>query len=233
MFDICILDDELKDAQKTKQMVERYADLREIEINRIDLYQEGTTLLQAKKQYDILFLDIEVGKENGIAIAKVMREYAPDMLIIVITSYLKYSMEGYKIQAARYLLKPVPQALLYSELDEVLANYDKGSYLIANDGTKTQRIKKSDVYYIESYGRKVSIHTRSGAFSDKASIGVWTDQLNEMFIECYKGILVHVRWILSIDKETLTLENRQILPLARRRSELVRKAWLHYQEDSL
>lgn len=234
MLNICILDDDAICAQDTKCMVEEYFDCREMEINRFDVFHDGTSLLKSKTKYDVLFLDIEVGNENGIDIAKKLRIHEPDMIIVVITSYLKYSMEGYKIQAARYLLKPVAKSLLFSELDEVLSLYDHGSYIIARDGATSQRIRRSDIYYIESYGRKVCIHTRSEAFISKESFGTWVEQLDaSMFRECYKGILVHLKHIKMIQKEIIQLENGQTLPLARRRVEEINRKWFAYQEKSL
>lgn len=234
MLNIAILDDEVQCAQDTKVMVQEFFDRKDIEIMRFDVFYEGESLLKSKTAYDVLFLDIEVGKENGIEIAKKLRVHDPDMIIIVITSYLKYSMEGYKIQAARYLLKPVAKALLFSELDEVLSVYDHGSYVVAREGAISQRIRRSDIYYVESYGRKVCIHTRSEAFISKESFHTWVQQLDSsMFVECYKGILVHVKQIKAIQKETLVLDNEQILPLARRRVEDVNRSWFLYQEKSL
>lgn len=234
MLNIAILDDDVKCAQDTKRMVQEYFDKKDMEIMRFDVFHEGDALLRSKSAYDVLFLDIEVGKENGIDIAKKLRLHYPDMIIIVITSYLKYSMEGYKIQAARYLLKPVAKALLFSELEEVLSVYDHGSYVVARDGAVSQRIRRSDIYYVESYGRKVCIHTRSEAFVSKESFHVWVELLDSsMFVECYKGILVHVKQIKAIHKETLQLDNEQILPLARRRVEEVNRSWFLYQEKSL
>lgn len=234
MLNIAILDDEVQCAQNTKVMVQEFFDRKDIEIMRFDVFYEGESLLKSKTAYDVLFLDIEVGKENGIEIAKKLRVHDPDMIIIVITSYLKYSMEGYKIQAARYLLKPVAKALLFSELDEVLSVYDHGSYVVAREGAISQRIRRSDIYYVESYGRKVCIHTRSEAFISKESFHTWVQQLDSsMFVECYKGILVHVKQIKAIQKETLVLDNEQILPLARRRVEDVNRSWFLYQEKSL
>ena len=87
---------------------------------RIDRYTNGKELLDSTKIYHMLFLDIEIQEENGIEIAMELRKRLPDMIIVVITSYLKYSLEGYKIQASRYLLKPIHETLLYSELDEIL-----------------------------------------------------------------------------------------------------------------
>ena len=234
VLNICILDDELAVAEDTKRMVEEYFDQKEMEIERFDVFDHGAALLNSKTAYDVLFLDIEVGKENGIEIARVLRVSYPDMIIIVITSYLKYSMEGYKIQAARYLLKPVAKSLLFHEMDEVLSVYDHGSYVIASDAATSSRIRRMDIYYVESYGRKVCIHTRSETHISKESFHEWRDLLDtSMFVECYKGILVHVRHIQSIQKETLRLENGQLLPMARRRVDDVRQSWFLYQEKSL
>lgn len=234
MLSIAILDDEEKDANHLAEMLRSYFSCKEMEIERMDIYHTGPSILKQERTYDLLFLDIEVGKENGIAIAKRLRENHPEMIIIVITGYLKYSMDGYKIQAARYLLKPVPAALLYSELDEVLSFYHMDTYVITNDLDIMRRIKKSDVLYIESYGRKVQLHTLQEAVTSKESITYWKNKLAEsFFIECYKGILVHVKWIKEIEKDTILLENEQSLPLARRRSEAVRQAWFLYQEKSL
>lgn len=234
MWNIGILDDDQVFAASTKTMIEEYFDLRELELNRIHVFYDGDTLLTSKKKLDILFLDIEVGTENGIEIGKRMRMRYPDMIIIVITSYLKYSIEGYKIQTARYLLKPLKKELLFSELDEVLSVYDRGSYVIASNGSDTYRIKKGDICYIESYGRKVCIHTQEECMVSKESFHEWVSMLDEaMFVECYKGVLVHLPYIKAIQKETIMLEGGKSLPLARRRGEEVKRKWLLYQEKSL
>lgn len=46
----------------------------------------------------------------------------------------------------------------------------------------------------------------------------------------HKGILVHVRWIQSMEKDTILLETKETLPLARRRVETVRAVWKNFQE---
>ena len=109
MYRIAILDDERKEAEHIRNLADMYFDRKELMQRRIDIYDNGSDLLAHVRQVpcDLLFLDIEVGQENGIEIGRQLRKIVPDMIIIVITGYLKYSVEGYKIQAARYLLKPV------------------------------------------------------------------------------------------------------------------------------
>ena len=103
MYNIAILDDEIQEAQQLREIVSRYFDRKELMERRIDLFTSGRELVNHVKAVscDLLFLDIEVGQENGIEIGRQLRQIAPDMIMIVITGYLKYSMDGYKIQAAR------------------------------------------------------------------------------------------------------------------------------------
>lgn len=234
MWNIAILEDDVACADKLKQHLYEYFDRKQMEIHHFDLFTDGASLLASSLPYDLLCLDIEVGKDNGIAIAKELRKRLPDVLIIVITSYIKYSMEGYKIQAARYLLKPVPKALLFSELEEVLSTSDHDSYVMIHDKEEYHRIRRRDIYYIESYGRKSKLYTKSEAFISEEAIGVWIQKLLPFgFCECYKGICVSLRIIEELRKDTLLLDNEKILPLARRREAQLRHAWIAYQEKLL
>lgn len=230
MLNICILDDQIEEAQKTKELLITYLAARNREYNRIDIFQHGNDILNNEKEYDILFLDIEVGSENGIEIAKKLRAKQPNLIIIVVTSFIKYSIEGYKINAARYLLKPLSPSLLYSELDEILQyNLQKESILIYNRQEEV-RIFISDIYYFESYGRKVQFHTKDKCYISKETLSNWAKKLSNHFVECYKGIYVHVKYIEMINKELLQLDNKQTLPIARRRYDALKKAWIAYQE---
>ena len=70
-----------------------------------------------------------------------------------------------------------------------------------------------------------------GCFHSKEGLRIWQKKLDSsLFVECHKGILVHVRWIQSMEKDTILLETKETLPLARRRVETVRAVWKSFQE---
>ena len=232
MIHIAILDDDLKQTAVLHDLMDSYCEQREIRERRIHIFHEGRAFLRsiAAIAYDFLLLDIEIGEENGIDIAKEIRKSNDAMVIFVITNYLRYSVDGYRIQAARYLLKPVVPQLLFSELDEVLRLEERSAWIVENHEER-YRIRKRDVLYIESEGRKVRIHTLQDSYLDKDSLHSWFHRLDDtLFVECHKGILVHVRYIRSLQKDTLLLESGVQLPLARRKAEHVRQCWLAYQE---
>ena len=66
-------------------------------------------------QYGILFLDIDLGKESGIDLARKMRKMNPEAVLIFVTNFSEYAPEGYEVDAFRYLAK--------SELEKKLPTY--------------------------------------------------------------------------------------------------------------
>ena len=63
-------------------------------------------------KYDLAFSDIDMGPLNGVDLARRLHELRPDMLLIFVTNYVEYSLQGYEVQAFRYLLKAeMPQKL--------------------------------------------------------------------------------------------------------------------------
>ena len=75
---------------------------------------------QAYDRTQILFLDIEMEKMDGIALAREIRKHNRQMQIIFVTGYMEYIQEGYDVEALHYLLKPVSQEKIDSVLDRAV-----------------------------------------------------------------------------------------------------------------
>lgn len=232
MLQVCVLDDEQQDGQRNEALLRAYFDKRHMEA-RIDRYTTGKELLASTKVYHMLFLDIEIKEENGIVIATQLRKRLPDIIIVVITSYVKYSLEGYKIQASRYLLKPIHEELLYSELDEILKTKDTSPALKLTLHQDTVMVKRKDILYFESDGRRTCFHSEKGIYESRESVSVWAKQLANHFVECHKGVFVQLNHIVRLGKDSIVLSNQETLPLARRRVQQVQDCWLRFQEMNL
>ena len=75
------------------------------------------------RQRIIAFIDINLPDMNGIALAVCIKEKSPDTAIIFITGYSDYAVDAFKIHAAGYLMKPVTQETLASEIEHALSLY--------------------------------------------------------------------------------------------------------------
>lgn len=102
---IAICDDDLVLNRKLHQFIfETYHDID----LRIDEYRSGEEFLQkistSKLTYDLLLLDIEMDKVNGITVAKELKQLSPKTFVVFITSHDEFATVGYEVSAFRYVL---------------------------------------------------------------------------------------------------------------------------------
>ena len=78
--------------------------------------------------FDLIFLDIDLGGMDGMALARKIRETDSEVPILFLTNHKEYVFEGYEVQAFRYLLKPVTEDTLFPLLEELQAMRGPVSY---------------------------------------------------------------------------------------------------------
>ena len=125
-YQIAICDDEEKQRAYIKSLVEGW--LRQtFHHTKIQEYASSEQFLfeQAYDRTQILFLDIEMEKMDGIALAREIRKHNRQMQIIFVTGYMEYIQEGYDVEALHYLLKPVSQEKIDSVLDRAVERVTK------------------------------------------------------------------------------------------------------------
>ena len=107
---IAICDDDMNCINKIENYIEKI-DRNNAEC---DAYQNGERLVQAFKtgaeQYDVIFLDMEMEKLNGIETANLIREVDEHVIIVFVTSHTEYMRESFKCAPFRFLVKPVDPA---------------------------------------------------------------------------------------------------------------------------
>ena len=107
MLSIAICDDEEYFRITEKQLILKYMAGKNCEC-MIDMYESGKELLalrSAISQYNIIFLDVNMEEIDGIETAKEIRKISKDVFIVFVTAFITYALEGYKVDAVRYLIK--------------------------------------------------------------------------------------------------------------------------------
>ena len=168
-------------------------------------------------KYDLAFLDIDMGPLNGVDLARRLHELRPDMLLIFVTNYIEYSLQGYEVQAFRYLLK--------SELEEKLPGY----YQKALEELQ----HSADEMTFNANGRKVCLHLQ-GAERDllytTATMADLADLLeNHGFVRTHKSILVNMEHIRDLQSTRLYLRDGTELPVSSHTASAVRKIYTQWR----
>jgi len=107
MLRIAICDDESYFAEELKELLSGYMMEKGL-VFEIDTYNSGEELvgLGIKViQYKVVFLDINMEKVDGITAAEKIRRISKEVFIVFVTAYMDYSLEGYRLDVVRYLLK--------------------------------------------------------------------------------------------------------------------------------
>lgn len=156
-YRIAIVDDD-KDAQlRLKEFFDKY----EAENNCkfiISFYQDGDEITyEYKCQFDIVFLDIEMKRVSGMKVAELIRVVDKEVQIIFVTNSAQYALEGYRVGALSYLLKPASYFMFCKELKRCIEELDRNEskYIVITTQSGITKLFLDDIIYIESFRHKV------------------------------------------------------------------------------
>ncbi len=141
----------------------------------ISSFATGEGLLAAGKDFDIIFLDIQMEGMGGIEAARTLRQSGVDAVVIFITGIREYVFEAFDVSAFHYLLKPIEEQKFMEVLGRAAeeAGKRKGQrekQIFIRAKNQGYTLNLNSILYIESRGKKVEIKLESdgkAAFSGK------------------------------------------------------------------
>ena len=228
---IAVCDDEEKQLAYLRHTLETWAKGRS-HLTEVQTFSSAEAFLFAygeDKSFDILLLDIEMGKMNGIELAKTLRRENSAIQIIFVTGYYEYFSDGFDVSALHYLIKPVSGEKLFPVLDRAAHNlaYRQRSVLLATvDGDI--KVPLADIVYIESENVYVLVHTAHGTFRMRAALGKFVQQLDETFFKVHRSYVVGLKYVKKITRTEVTMANGDTLPISRGLYDDVHAALIKY-----
>lgn len=238
MFNIAICDDDKYFCEREQQLVTEYMNQKGC-IQRIDTFQSGDGLLNSGKnieEYNIIFLDIKMDKVDGIETAKRIREAAKNTYIVFVTAFIEYSLEGYKVEAIRYLLKDDEflDKAIFECLDAIMhkENYKERNYSFQfQEGERM--VNPNDIVYIDSNLHKLTFHMKRGSQTEY-TMYERLDKIDELLLETefcriHKSYLVNLNYLESIERYNAVLFNGIHLPISKSRYLNAKSEWIRYK----
>ena len=228
---IAICDDEHQQTEYVKMLVNKWADENNIKINisMFDSAENFKAALNDGKVYDILLLDIQMGGQNGVELAKEMRFSGDKTPIIFITAITDYISEGYDVSALHYLIKPINTDKFYTVLDKAVKNLTKSNnaiFISADDGDI--RVLIDDIIYIESFDHFLEVVTVHEKLTVKIPMYELEKQLSNSFIRCHRCYIVNLKYVRKITRTEIILDSNATIPLSRRLYADVNRAMIKY-----
>lgn len=225
---VAICDDEKIQLSITKESIESaYKSLDLI----VDTYTSGTELLSALDMvnYDLIILDIEMPGLNGIDTAKKLRKTAEKTAIVFLTSHLEYALEGYEVNALRYLIKPVDNKKISEIITYLLEQKKKDKKILLRNSEDVEMVCVSDIFYMEAQDQMIRVITNKGEYRNRYNLGDYEKELSAYgFFRIHRGYLVNLGHILRLTGREIMMEDNSSLPVSRTKEASLKKALLHY-----
>lgn len=222
MIRVAICDDESKVAEKINDSVNFF--LTDNKYNfTVEKYYSGESLVESKKKYDLIFLDIEMKELNGIETAQAIRSKDLDVKIVYITSYTDYWRRAYKVHAFDFISKPFSDEDIHNVLKDFLRIYnaenEKTVELKTADGAAVLKTKDILYFYIkDKEKRKVIVNTSHGEYVSTESLKEIYERLDsEEFYKAHKSCIVNLRYVQSMTKNNgggIIMTDGTTIPLA-------------------
>lgn len=230
----CIaIDDEPLALRQIKNYIERVEKLELVALcsNAI----EAQELLKTE-QVDLLFVDINMPDINGIDF---VRGLTDPPLVIFTTAYSEYALEGFRLNAVDYLLKPFSfddfsraaekacslrelhrmrdeRAASVSTIESIDEAADNNDYISIKSDYKVNLVRYNDIIYIESVGEYIRLHLKDGSklttlFRLK---NMETELPQKNFMRVHRSYIVNIDYVSSFARGKIYLSNGDYVPIS-------------------
>lgn len=200
---------------------------------KVELFESAGDVLESGRDFDVLFLDIQMAKPDGMEAARLLRSSGFSGIIIFITVLCESVFDAFEVQAFDFLVKPVNDEKFGRTVDRVLAQLaGREQNLTVQKGNSCRIIPYSQIVYCEVMGRKIYIHCEGGEVVD------YYDKLEELagrmgsgFFRCHRSYLVNLARVRGYGNGEVELSGGEKVPVSRlRERELVQALLVHMKE---
>ncbi len=119
MLKLAICDDDPKIVMQIRNIADQYFKDTQI-TSAVEIYQDGSQVLNKASGSDIFFLDIEMPGMSGIQVAQELRANNKRAKIIFVTGYEEYQSAAFQLHAFSYLIKPFTEADIKRQLEDAI-----------------------------------------------------------------------------------------------------------------
>lgn len=235
MIKIAFCDDDMEVLHQMNELLDRYRVERNEDITYAAFQSPFELLTEIEKgiRPDILFLDVVMPGQNGMDVAKEIRQYDTNMKIIFLTSSPEFALESYSVGAYFYQLKPIWEESFFRLMDAVLAECEKKkkNSLILRSKDGITRINLQQLEYCEVLGRKLLFHLENGAVLESAgSLDDLAGQLMQYsnFFRPHRSFLVNMEYIQNISSRSIKMVNDAEIPIPHGKCSEIKNTYMEY-----
>lgn len=214
MNKVIVCDDNKEICKMISILLEKYRELYSLDI--ID-FCSAEQLLQycRNNKFNVIYLDIELGDENGLNIARELKEINPESLIIYISSHDDYYRDMVQAEPFRFIRKDLSdiekfERELISTLADALKRLDGKSTFLFEFNRKTYRIELDKVKYFYSKARTIHICGQTGDspeyyYGKMEDLYIILQDTDKRFVQVNKSYIVNMDYVRTKGKKQIVV----------------------------
>jgi DNA-binding LytR/AlgR family response regulator len=214
MINIAIVEDELEMQTNLNTLLDKYFKENNIEAN-VKIFNDASILLHNNESsYSLIFMDINLPTINGMEAAKKIRENNKTIMIIFITSLAQYALQGYKVNAFDFIVKPFNYYTLSMTLNRAIPQLEtkSKSIVIKNTQKTIDVIYLDELLFVEVANHTLYFHTLSKTVSTNNTLEYYEQELKQYsFVACNRCYLVNLKHVTAIDKNEAIVGSHHLL----------------------
>lgn len=222
-----ICDDDVNDAEHILSFLKQYEIEYDVDFEVLVFHSPEDMLCSYSERgtFQLVFLDVEMPKMNGIQLAQAIRDLNDmEVRIVFVSNYPRYMQDSFPVHPVHFLTKPLAFHEFKKVISQILKEIESSCIyktLIKADGEE-ELINIHDIFYIEVLkGKKdkLAFHMKDNYIETVGILKYWEEKLrNHHFVSSYRGTLVNLKCIHFIKEDKIILINGERLPLSRRKS---------------
>lgn len=223
MYRIAVCEDDPRTAEQNKAAACRVLDGKGRVRGQnydVDVFHTAAPLMERLTEdadaYQLLLLDIQLEGDNGVELARFLREHQVSASIIYITDHPGFALDSFPTYPLEYLLKPVDEERLAAALDwDWKQRHIRPKRPVMWVGSRA--IPLGEITYLETSGRKTAVHTSTERLEHSVPLSRLKEEFQRQgFCLSHFSYLVNLARVARVDRDTLTLDTGESIPVSRR-----------------
>lgn len=230
MISIAIVEDERDYQEQLHRYILRY-EQEYGERTELHFFTDGDEILDHYAAvYDIIFMDVQMRRLNGMDAARRIRKLDENVILIFITNMAQYAIQGYEVSAMNYILKPIAYFPFSQELHKAVRKLKQKDekYIAVSQDQGLLRLNVNQISYVESFGHNLTVHSDMGDYTFRGTLKEMEEKLQgAAFVKCNSGYLVNLKYVQAV-KQNAAVVGGDELPISRSRKKEFMEALTDY-----
>lgn len=202
----------------------------------VSAYETGEGLLNAFSPgaFHLLFLDIFLPGISGMELARKIRLSDADCMLVFITDSPDFTMDGFLVQAAGYVVKPISRAKMAGAMHACRFEFEKNSRTIEvpqNGGNVLVSI--ADLLYVEVYNKESVLHMKRGTMKTRLPLETVEARLGgSPFLRCHRSYIINMNYVDDMREDCFLMRGGDTVPMRKNGRKEVRLAMANFTARS-